>query len=148
MYLEISPYRSVGPFLLGSLKEDINLQLGEQFEYVTYSYSDDSADDYSSIGLRFEYDNRLRCISIDISLPARPFFYQKNLLSFMPIDLKKYFNNENRAFIQDENILLLDTGLAFNFGDISKLNNARIVTIFEKNLFDPFLDNYSHFSLP
>lgn len=37
--------------------------------------------------------------------------------------------------------------IAPNFENMSKLNAALVITIYKKNLFDLFSDNYNHFSI-
>lgn len=142
MILEILPYKSAGNILLGAFKEEINLLLGNEFKYTTYEYSVDSSDYYKDLGLRIEYDKNLNCISLHISSPSQPEYNDENLLNLKFRGLQTAFPNERDAFIQENNVLFIDTGIGFTFGDDIENSSVRTITIFTEKLFEPFIQNY------
>ncbi|HVX49832.1 MAG TPA: hypothetical protein VHB48_06730 [Chitinophagaceae bacterium] len=143
MNFHIIPYRSTGNIQLGFSKLEINKMLGSVFTSITYDYSLDVADNYKDLGLQLDYDEFKNCTTIHIEAPSNAIYENHNLHLMLYSEILSLFSvKEKNAYIDDNNILFIDVGIAFSFGDDKEKKCPAIVTIFKEGLFDEFLHNY------
>jgi hypothetical protein len=148
--IEIIPYVGFDIFKLGMHKSDINNILGEKYNHIKYDYTTDLLDDYYEDGILIDYNEKEICISAHLSEISEGIYNGRNLFNVKYDEIWNIFSNETNAYIQENNLLFLDTGIGFSFKEDDNVNSQRplLITVFAKELFTPFLKDYEKISPP
>lgn len=141
--IEIIPYIGFDIVKLGMTKQEINNILEVRFNHIKRNYTLDLLDDYYEEGIMIDYNSEEICISAHISNPSKAIYWNHNLLDMTYEKIRHLFPEEKKLYVQENNILFIDTGVAFSFKDVIQKNEKPLlVTVFEKDLFLPYLDEY------
>ena len=113
MILDVVPYVRLGQFKIGTGKQEINQQLGDDSQDIAEDLS--TQDTYPHVGLTFDYNEDGYCISIKATAPATAIFDGINLLETTFALIRERYPNYTR--MGNDTILLTGVGIGLTLGN-------------------------------